>query len=107
MELSAQLHGNDATAKRAAVYRLLFERRHDLLPELKKAAGAEKDEQMAVFMMQVILTLEAFPRDFLLERRILELLQKSGGVAELQASMWKYLCQSGSSRMLIAVLGAG
>ncbi len=105
-ELISRFYSSDVEVKRAAVYRALFDRRHDLLPELKKAITYEQNEQMAVFMMQVILTLEAFPRDFSTERRILEILQKGNGAGELQPSMWKYLCGYGTSEMLIATLGA-
>lgn len=105
-ELISRFYSSDVEVKRAAVYRALFDRRHDLLPELKKAITYEQNEQMAVFMMQVVMTLEAFPRDFSTERRILEILQKDNGAGELQPSMWKYLCGYGTSEMLIATLGA-
>mgnify|MGYP000956194444 CR=1 FL=1 len=105
-ELISRFYSSDVEVKRAAVYRALFDRRHDLLPELKKAITYEHNEQMAVFMMQVVMTLEAFPRDFSTERRILEILQKNNGAGELQPSMWKYLCGYGTSEMLIATLGA-
>lgn len=105
-ELISQLYSSDAEVKRAAIYRVLFDRRHDLLSELKKAVSFEQNEQIAVFMVQVCLTLEAFPRDLSIERRILELLQRGTGAGELQPSMWKYLETHGSSQMLIATLGA-
>lgn len=105
-ELVEQLYSSKVDIKRAAVYRLLFDRRYDLLDELKKAATFEKDESVAVFMVQVCLTLENFPRDFSLERRIVELLQKPGGVVSLSEDMWKYLETHGSSQMLLAALGA-
>ncbi|MDD3146556.1 MAG: HEAT repeat domain-containing protein, partial [Candidatus Riflebacteria bacterium] len=105
-ELISQFYSSDLEAKRAAVYRVLFDRRQDLLPELKKAISFEQNEQVAVFMMQVVLTVEAFPRDSSMERRILELLQKGTGAGDLQPSMWKYLCRFGTSEMLIATLGA-
>lgn len=105
-ELISRFYSADVEVKRAAVYRALFDRRHDLLPELKKAISYEQNEQVAVFMMQVVMTLEAFPRDFSTERRILEILQKGNGAGELQPSMWKYLCGYGTSEMLIATLGA-
>ncbi len=105
-ELISHLYSSDEEVKRAAVYRVLFDRRCDLLPELKKAISFEKNEQVAVFMMQVVLTIEAYPRDASMERRILESLQKEGGASELQPSMWKYLCGYGTSAMLIAALGA-
>ncbi len=105
-ELISRFYSADVEVKRAAVYRALFDRRHDLLPELKKAISYEQNEQVAVFMMQVVMTLEAFPRDFSTERRILEILQKGTGAGEVQPSMWKYLCGHGTSEMLIATLGA-
>jgi hypothetical protein len=105
-ELIEQLYSSKSEVKRAAVYRLLFDRRYDMLDELKKAATFEKNEEMAVFMVQVCLTLENFPRDFSLERRIVELLQKPGGVVSLSEEMWKYLETHGSSQMLLATLGA-
>ncbi len=105
-ELISRFYSSDVEVKRAAVYRALFDRRHDLLPELKKAITYEQNEQMAVFMMQVVMTLEAFPRDYSTERRILEILQKDAGAGELQPSMWKYLCGYGTSEMLIATLGS-
>jgi len=105
-ELIEQLYSSKSEVKRVAVYRLLFDRRYDMLDELKKAATFEKNEEMAVFMVQVCLTLENFPRDFSLERRIVELLQKPGGVVSLSEEMWKYLETHGSSQMLLATLGA-
>ena len=105
-ELIQQLYSSNAEVKRSAVYRLLFDRRHDLLHELKKAATFEKDEATAVFMAQVCLTLENFPRDFSLERRIVELLQREGGAVSVSEEMWKYLETHGSSQMLMAALGA-
>ena len=105
-DLIAQLYSSDSEVKRAAVYRVLFDRRHDLLPELKKAASYEQNEEIAVFMVQVCLTLEAFPRDALTERRIIEVLQKPVGAAGLTAEMWKYLASRGSSQMMVATLGA-
>lgn len=105
-ELKGHLYSSNEESKRAAVYRLLFDRRHDLLAELKKAATFEKNEEIAVFMVQVCLMLENFPRDFSLERRIVELLQKEGGAASVVSDMWKYLERHGSSQMLLAALGA-
>lgn len=104
-ELVSQLYSSEAEVKRAAIYRVLFDRRHDMLPELKKAASFEEDETIAVFMVQVGLTLEAFPRDFSVERRIIEFLQREDGAGHLSVAMWKYLMNSGSSKMLIAALG--
>ncbi|NLF96649.1 MAG: hypothetical protein GX569_07925 [Candidatus Riflebacteria bacterium] len=105
-ELVENLYSSKSDVKRAAVYRLLFDRRYDLLDELKKAATFEKNEEMAVFMVQVCLTLENFPRDLSLERRIVELLQKEGGAVSVSEDMWKYLETHGSSQMLLAALGA-
>lgn len=105
-ELIENLYSSDIEVKRAAVYRLLFDRRHDLLDELKKAATFEKNEEMAVFMVQVCLTLENFPRDLSLERRIVELLQKEGGAVSVSEEMWNYLETHGNSQMLLAALGA-
>ncbi|MBU1107601.1 MAG: hypothetical protein KKB51_13100 [Candidatus Riflebacteria bacterium] len=105
-ELIQQLYSSNVESKRATVYRLLFDRRHDLLQELKKAATFEKDNEIAVFMVQVCLTLENFPRDFSLERRIIELLQKEGGAVSVSEEMWRYLETSGSSQMILAALGA-
>lgn len=105
-QLVAQLYSSDEEVKRAAIYRVLFDRRHGLLPELKKAASFEQNEEIAVFMVQVGLTLEAFPRDPSIERRIIELLQRDDGAGLLSVSMWKYLMNSGSSQMLIAALAA-
>ena len=62
-ELISRFYSSDVEVKRAAVYRALFDRRHDLLPELKKAIPYEQNERRAVFMMQVVMTIEAFPRD--------------------------------------------
>jgi hypothetical protein len=105
-ELVSQLYSTEPEVKKAAVYRLLFDRRHDLLTELKKAVAYEPDEEMAVFMVQVGLTLEAFPRDASLERRIIEILQRENGAADISRDMWKYLENHGSSRMLEATLAA-
>lgn len=105
-ELVSQLYSSEAEIKRAAIYRVLFDRRHDVLPELKKAASFEEDEAIAVFMVQVGLTLEAFPRDYSIERRIIEFLQREDGAGHLSIAMWKYLMNNGNSKMLIAALGA-
>jgi hypothetical protein len=105
-ELIENLYSSKSEVRRAAVYRLLFDRRYDLLDELKKAATFEKNEEMAVFMVQVCLTLENFPRDLSFERRIVELLQKEGGAVSVSEDMWEYLETHGSSQMLLAALGA-
>lgn len=104
-ELIAQLYSSDECKKRAAVYRFLFDRRHDLLDELKKAASFEQNEDVAVFMAQVCLNLETFFRDSSLERQILELLNKDGGLGHISAKMWEYLITTGTSSMLIGVMG--
>lgn len=102
----AQLYSSEVEKRRAAVYRVLFDRRHDLLPELKKATSFEQNEEIAVFMVQVGLTLQAFPRDPSLERRIIEYLQRDDGAAHLTLEMWKYLETHGSSQMLVATMAA-
>lgn len=104
-ELIAQLYSSDDGKKRAAVYRFLFDRRHDLLDELKKAASFEENEDIAVFMAQVCLNLETFVRDTSLERQILELLNKDGGIYDISVNMWEYLVTTGTSSMLIGVMG--
>jgi len=105
-ELIENLYSSKSEVKRAVFYRLLFDSRYDLFYDLKKAATSEKNEEMAVFMVQVCLTLENFPRDLSLERRIVELLQKEGGAVSVSEDMWKYLETHGSSQMLLAALGA-
>lgn len=106
-ELVSRLYSSNEYNKREAIYRILFDRRHDLLPELKKAVKYERNEQIAVFMVQVGITLSTFPRDNAMERRILEILQyeEGGGVNDLAPTMWKYLENNATSQMMIAILG--
>lgn len=105
-ELISRLYSTEADVRRDAVYRILFDRRHELLHELKQAAFYEQDEQNAVLMAQVGVTLESFPRDTSLERQILDTLARESGISEMQKKMWDYLIRHGSSQMLIAVMGA-
>ena len=107
-ELISRLYSSNEYNKREAIYRILFDRRIDLLPELKKAVRYEKNESIAVFMVQVCLTLTSFPRDSAMERRILEILQyeEGGKVNDLTPTMWKYLENSATSQMIIAILAS-
>lgn len=107
-ELISRLYSSNEYNKREAIYRILFDRRIDLLPELKKAVRYEKNETIAVFMVQVCLTLTSFPRDSTMERRILEILQyeEGGKVNDLTPTMWKYLENSATSQMIIAILAS-
>ena len=105
-EIISRLYSSNEYNKREAIYRILFDRRADLLPELKKAVKYEKNESIAVFMVQVCLTLTSFPRDSAMERRILEILQyeEGGKVNDLTPTMWDYLEKSATSQMIIAIL---
>ncbi len=107
-ELVSRLYSSNEYSKREAIYRILFDRRQDLLPELKNAIKFEKNEQTAVFMVQVAMTLSTFPRDSAMEKRILEILQyeEGGGVNDLAPTMWKYLENCATSQMIVAILGA-
>lgn len=106
MELSSCLLSSDENIKKKAIYRILFDRRADLLPELKKAIKIEKNEQIAVFMVQVCLTLSSFPRDSEVEKRILKILQNEDAnkINSLTPSMWNYLENSANSKMIISIL---
>jgi hypothetical protein len=105
-ELLSRLYSTEPEIRKEAVYRILFDRLHEMIPELRQAAFYEKDEEIALLIAQTCLTLEAFPRDHSLERKILELLQKDSGLSEMSKKMWDYLASHGSSKMLIAVMGA-
>ena len=107
-EIVSRLYSSNEYNKREAIYRILFDRRTDLLPELRKAVKYEKNESIAVFMVQVAITLSTFPRDSAMERRILEILQyeEGGGVNDFAPTMWKYLENCATSQMIIAILGA-
>ena len=105
-DLISRLYSSDEYKKRDAIYRILFDRRTDLLPELKKAVTFERDESIAVFMIQVSLTLASFPRDIAMERRILDCIKndKNYKINDLLPSMWQYLENNAPSKMIIAVL---
>ncbi len=107
-EIISRLYSSNEYNKREAIYRILFDRRTDLLPELKKAVKYEKNETIAVFMVQVCLTLTNFPRDSVMERRILEIMQyeEGGKVNDLTPTMWKYLENCATSQMIIAILAS-
>ncbi len=105
-ELVSRLYSTEADVRREAVYRILFDRRHDLIDELKQAAFYEQNEEIALLIAQVAMTLEAFPRDHSLERQIIEDITRTGGIGEMSRKMWDYLLTHGSSEMLIAVMGA-
>ncbi|GAB4283489.1 MAG: hypothetical protein Kow0029_29670 [Candidatus Rifleibacteriota bacterium] len=104
-ELISRLYSSDKETRKNAVYRILFDRRHDLVPELKQAARYEEDEETGVLIAQTCLTLETFVRDYSIERQILEFLQSDAGLAEMSSKYWDYLITHGSSKMIIAVLG--
>ena len=105
-EIISRLYSSNEYNKREAIYRILFDRRTDLVPELKKAVKYEKNETIAVFMVQVCMTLTNFPRDAAMERRILEILQyeEGGKVNDITPTMWEYLENCATSQMIIAIL---
>ncbi|MGM0598331.1 MAG: hypothetical protein ACQETH_00820 [Candidatus Rifleibacteriota bacterium] len=105
-EIISRLYSTEPDVRKEAVYRILFDRRHNLIPDLKEAAIYEKNEEIAILIAQTCLTLEAFPRDPSLERQILEHLQRKSGTTEMNQKMWEYLATHGSSQMLIATMGA-
>ena len=107
-EIISRLYSSNEYNKREAIYRILFDRRTDLVPELKKAVKYEKNETIAVFMVQVCLTLTNFPRDAAMERRILEILQyeEGGKVNDITPTMWEYLENCATSQMIIAILAS-
>ena len=107
-EIISRLYSSNEYNKREAIYRILFDRRTDLIPELKKAVKYEKNETIAVFMVQVCLTLTNFPRDASMERRILEILQyeEGGKVNDITPTMWEYLENCATSQMIIAILAS-
>ena len=107
-ELISRLYSSNEYNKREAIYRILFDRRTDLVPELKKAVKYEKNETIAVFMVQVCLTLTNFPRDASMERRIIEILQyeEGGKVNDITPTMWEYLENCATSQMIIAILAS-
>ena len=107
-ELISRLYSSNEYNKREAIYRILFDRRTDLIPELKKAVKYEKNETIAVFMVQVCLTLTNFPRNSSMERRILEILQyeEGGKVNDITPTMWEYLENCATSQMIIAILAS-
>ena len=107
-EIISRLYSSNEYNKREAIYRILFDRRTDLVPELKKAVKYEKNETIAVFMVQVCLTLTNFPRDATMERRIIEILQyeEGGKVNDITPTMWEYLENCATSQMIIAILAS-
>lgn len=107
-EIISRLYSSNEYNKREAIYRILFDRRTDLVPELKKAVKYEKNETIAVFMVQVCLTLTNFPRDAVMERRIIEILQyeEGGKVNDITPTMWEYLENCATSQMIIAILAS-
>ena len=107
-EIISRLYSSNEYNKREAIYRILFDRRTDLVPELKKAVKYEKNETIAVFMVQVCLTLTNFPRDASMERRIIEILQyeEGGKVNDITPTMWEYLENCATSQMIIAILAS-
>ena len=107
-EIISRLYSSNEYNKREAIYRILFDRRTDLVPELKKAVKYEKNETIAVFMVQVCLTLTNFPRDAAMERRIIEILQyeEGGKVNDITPTMWEYLENCATSQMIIAILAS-
>lgn len=105
-ELISRLYSTEVEVRKETVYKILFSRLHELIPELKQAAFYEKDEEVAVLIAQTCMTLEAFPRDHSLERQILEYIGQGTGLNDLNTMMWNYLSCHGSSQMLIAAMGA-
>jgi hypothetical protein len=105
-EIVKRLYSTESEVRKDAVYQILFERHHELIGELKQAAAYEKKEEIALLIAQTCLALEAFPRDPSMERQILEMIQTREGIAEMSLKFWKYMSTNGSSKMLIAVMGA-
>ncbi|MDD3002195.1 MAG: hypothetical protein PHF29_10610, partial [Candidatus Riflebacteria bacterium] len=69
-ELALRFYSPDNEKKKSAIYQVLFERRSDLLHDLKKAVNFEQDEKIAVLMVQVCMVLRSFPRNIEVEKRI-------------------------------------
>ncbi|MEW6709433.1 MAG: hypothetical protein AB1403_06355 [Candidatus Riflebacteria bacterium] len=105
-EIISRLYSTEAEVRKEAVYRILFDRMHELIPELKQAAFYEQNEEIALLIAQVAMTLEAFPRDPSIERLILEDMSRESGLNEMPKKMWDYLALHGNSQMLIAIMGA-
>ena len=105
-ELSFEYYSQDIDKRRGAVYETLFERRSDMISELKKAATYEKDERLAVLMAQTCLIIENFPRAIDKEKRIASLLTQEKGVLNIIQEQWEYLEHNAPSNMVISVLGA-
>jgi len=105
-EIISRLYSTEAEVRKEAVYRILFDRMHELIPELKQAAFYEQNEDIALLIAQVAMTLEAFPRDSSIERLILEDMSRESGLNEMPKKMWDYLALHGNSQMLIAIMGA-
>ncbi|MFZ5951728.1 MAG: hypothetical protein ACOYXC_13540 [Candidatus Rifleibacteriota bacterium] len=105
-EIISRLYSTEAEVRKEAVYRILFDRMHELIPELKQAAFYEQNEDIALLIAQVAMTLEAFPRDQSIERLILEDMSRESGLNEMPKKMWDYLALHGNSQMLIAIMGA-
>ncbi len=103
-EFVINLYSSDNEKKKTAIYQILFDRKMDLLEELKKASTFEQDEKTAVLMAQVVMVLESFPRDMGMEKRILAALQFSKGVMELSVEQWKYLEFNAPSKMIVSIL---
>lgn len=102
-EVAIDLYSTDITKRREAAYSILFERQYKFLDEIRQAAEIEKDEDLAVLMAQVYLSLKTNPRNLSLERKIIELIQKED-VASFSDEMWVYLQKSGSRQMLVSVI---
>lgn len=104
VEVSLDLYSTDIKRRRAAVYSILFERLHNLAPELKQAATIESDEELAILMTQVCLVLIANPRNLSIERSIIGILQSKNGISNFSKEMWDYIENSGSRQILVSVM---
>src|SRR5574344_1041532 len=104
-ELALRFYSPDNEKKKSAIYQVLFERRSELLHDLKKAVNFEQNEKIAVLMVQVCMVLKSFPRNFEVEKRILGMLKTNRGVSDLLLEQWKYLEYNAPSKVAISVLG--
>lgn len=104
-DILKSLYSKDSQVRKDAVYKILFNREYNLTDDLKKAATLELEEDIAILMAQVVLNLETFVRDSEIEKRIVLHLDNNKGIYRLDRQMWEYLSNSGTSKMMLAILG--
>jgi len=102
--VAASLDSPDPVVRKKGLFRIMSERRVDLIGKVKNLALTEKDEEFSVLATQVFLSLENFPPIPEIDKEIENLLPKPEGIKKITPKCWEYLSNAGKKSILLKVL---